>query len=63
MSERWRRPMLRGERVYLRPAERDEIGLLATWLNDAQVTETLGGRGPQGHRGRGLHQLPELGHP
>ena len=40
--------MLRGERVYLRPAERAEIGLMATWMNDAQVMETLGGRGPQG---------------
>lgn len=39
--------MLRGERVYLRPAEHHEVTLLATWLNDAQVTETLGVRGPQ----------------
>jgi len=48
MSERWRRPFLRGERVFLRPAERDEVGLLATWMNDAEVMETLGGRAPQG---------------
>lgn len=40
--------MLCGERIYLRPAERDEVELMATWLNDAHVTETLGGRGPQG---------------
>lgn len=37
-----RRPILRGERVYLRPAERAEIGLLTEWMNDADVAETLG---------------------
>jgi RimJ/RimL family protein N-acetyltransferase len=46
MADTERRPILRGERVFLRPAERAEIGLLASWMNDAQVMETLGGRGP-----------------
>lgn len=41
-----RRPILRGQRVFLRPAERDEVGLLAEWMNDAEVMETLGSRGP-----------------
>lgn len=40
-----RRPILRSERVYLRPAERADISLLAEWMNDADVTETLGVRG------------------
>ena len=41
-----RRSILRGERIFLRPAERSEISLLAAWMSDAEVAETLGNRAP-----------------
>lgn len=41
-----RRPILRGERVYLRPAERDDIPTFTEWLADAAVGEGLANRAP-----------------
>jgi RimJ/RimL family protein N-acetyltransferase len=46
MSDESARPILRGERVFLRPAERTDIPTFVAWFNDAEVIETLGGRGP-----------------
>lgn len=46
MSTEERRPILRGERVFLRAAERDDLSTFVAWLNDAVVVETLGARGP-----------------
>lgn len=46
MSEPQRRPILRGEHVFLRPAERDDIPLFLEWLSDAVVGEGLGTRAP-----------------
>jgi RimJ/RimL family protein N-acetyltransferase len=40
------RPMLRGERVLLRPPERSDIPLFVRWLSDAAVTRTLLIRAP-----------------
>ena len=34
-------PMLRSERVYLRPAERSDLPLFVRWLADAEVTRNL----------------------
>ena len=39
-------PMLRGPRLYLRPAERDDVPLFVRWLTDARVVETLNPRAP-----------------
>jgi RimJ/RimL family protein N-acetyltransferase len=39
-------PMIRGERVFLRPAERSDIPLFVSWLNDAQTTSFLNMRAP-----------------
>ena len=39
-------PMLRGERVYLRPAERSDIPIFVRWLSDARTTENLALRSP-----------------
>lgn len=41
-----RRPILRGEHVYLRPAERDDVPLFLEWLADADVGEGLATRAP-----------------
>lgn len=35
------RPIIRGERVYLRPAERDDIPTFVRWFNDADVLANL----------------------
>ena len=35
-------PFLIGERVYLRPLEREDASLLVPWLREPQVTQTLG---------------------
>ena len=35
-------PFLIGERVHLRPLEREDASLLVPWLHDPQVTQTLG---------------------
>lgn len=37
---------LRGEHVYLRPAERDDIERFVRWFADAEVTRHLAGRAP-----------------
>lgn len=40
------RPMVRGELVFLRPAERSDIPLFVRWLSDADVTRNLLLRAP-----------------
>lgn len=39
-------PSIRGEQVYLRPAERNDIDLFVRWLSDAEVTRYLAIRAP-----------------
>ena len=39
-------PMIRGERVFLRAAERSDIPLFVRWLNDAETTSFLSMRAP-----------------
>jgi RimJ/RimL family protein N-acetyltransferase len=39
-------PILRGEHVYLRPAERDDVPRFVRWLNDAETTSFLSMRAP-----------------
>lgn len=39
-------PILRGERVYLRPAERSDLELFVQWLTDAEVARHLAVRSP-----------------
>src|SRR5262245_10557008 len=39
-------PMLRGELVFLRPAERSDIPIFVRWLSDARTTENLALRSP-----------------
>jgi RimJ/RimL family protein N-acetyltransferase len=39
-------PMIRGEAVYLRPAERDDIPIFVRWLNDAETSSYLSLRSP-----------------
>jgi len=39
-------PMIRGERVYLRAAERDDIPTFVRWLSDAETTAYLSMRSP-----------------
>ena len=41
-----RQPIIRGERVYLRPAEREDLATFVRWLNDAEVAENLALRAP-----------------
>jgi RimJ/RimL family protein N-acetyltransferase len=41
-----RRPIIRGERVYLRPSERDDLPRFVRWLNDAEVAHYLALRAP-----------------
>jgi RimJ/RimL family protein N-acetyltransferase len=36
-----RRPIIRGEHVYLRPAERDDVPTFVRWFNDADVLRNL----------------------
>jgi len=36
-----RRPIIRGEHVYLRPAEREDLPLFVEWFNDAAVAGNL----------------------
>ena len=40
------RHLIRGERVYLRPAERNDIPLFVRWLNDAETASFLSMRAP-----------------
>jgi len=46
MSEPERRPLLRSERAFLRPPERDDIPTFIEWLSDADLVESLGIRAP-----------------
>lgn len=39
-------PRIRGEHVYLRPAERADIDLFVRWFSDAETTRYLGLRAP-----------------
>lgn len=39
-------PIVRGERVYLRPAERADLPTFVRWFSDAEVTRHLGMRAP-----------------
>ena len=41
-----RRPILRSKRVFLRPAEREDIPTFLEWLADAEVSEGLAARAP-----------------
>ena len=41
-----RRPILRAEHVYLRPAEREDVPTFLRWLADAEVSEGLATRAP-----------------
>jgi RimJ/RimL family protein N-acetyltransferase len=40
------RPMLRGERVWLRPGERSDIPIFVRWLNDVETSGFLSLRAP-----------------
>jgi RimJ/RimL family protein N-acetyltransferase len=39
-------PIIRGEHVFLRPAERADLPTFVSWLNDAEIAETLAVRAP-----------------
>ncbi len=39
-------PTIRGEQVYLRPAERDDLDLFVRWFSDAETTRYLAVRAP-----------------
>lgn len=41
-------PIIRGEQVYLRPAERSDLDAFVRWFNDADTTTYLAARGPMG---------------
>jgi RimJ/RimL family protein N-acetyltransferase len=41
-------PLLRGERVWLRPAERTDIPTFVRWFNDVETTSFLSARAPMG---------------
>jgi RimJ/RimL family protein N-acetyltransferase len=41
-----RRPIIRGERVFLRPSERGDLPLFVRWFNDADVLRNLAGNAP-----------------
>ncbi len=41
-----RQPVIRGELVFLRASERDDLPLFVEWLNDAEVLENLAMRAP-----------------
>lgn len=41
-----RAPLVRGERVYLRPSERNDLPAFVRWLNDAEVADQLAVRAP-----------------
>ena len=40
------RHLIRGERVYLRPAERHDLALFVRWLNDAETASFISRRAP-----------------
>ena len=39
-------PMVRGEHIFLRPAERSDIPLFVAWLNDHETSRSLTLRAP-----------------
>ena len=39
-------PLLRGERVFLRPAERSDLPTFVRWFADADMSSLLGNRAP-----------------
>jgi RimJ/RimL family protein N-acetyltransferase len=41
-----RRPIIRGEQVFLRPSERGDLPLFVRWFNDADVLRNLAMRAP-----------------
>ncbi len=41
-----RRPIIRGEQVFLRPSQRDDLPLFVRWFNDADVLRNLAMRAP-----------------
>ncbi len=45
------RPIIRGENVYLRPAERDDIPTFVRWFNDAEVLANLAMVAPMSQAG------------
>lgn len=42
-------PIIRGEKVFLRPSERTDLDDFVRWLNDADVQRNLAMRAPLGH--------------
>jgi RimJ/RimL family protein N-acetyltransferase len=46
-----RRPIIRGEQVYLRPAERDDVPTFVRWFNDAEVLRNLAMFAPMSQAG------------
>jgi RimJ/RimL family protein N-acetyltransferase len=48
MAEPARVPIIRGEKVWLRAAERDDIPTFVRWFNDAEMTHFLKARAPMG---------------
>lgn len=50
-TERRQVPIVRGEKVWLRPPERDDIGLFVRWFNDADTVRFLAQRGPMSTAG------------
>jgi RimJ/RimL family protein N-acetyltransferase len=43
------RPIIRGEHVFLRPAERDDLPTFVRWFNDAEVLSNLAMFAPMSH--------------
>jgi len=46
-----RRPIIRGEHVFLRPSEREDLPLFVRWFNDADVLRNLAMRAPMSSAG------------
>ena len=46
-----RRPIIRGEHIYLRPSERTDIPTFVRWFTDADVVRNLAMRGPMSTAG------------
>jgi RimJ/RimL family protein N-acetyltransferase len=45
------RPVIRGERIYLRPAERSDVPTFVRWFTDADVLRNLAMRSPMSQAG------------
>ena len=39
-------PLIRGERIFLRPAEKADVPIFVRWFADAEMVSLLGGRAP-----------------